>query len=434
MSWTVAADTSRRGIALANSNEHASEIRAQALTAGGLQAPLKMELGKIPAHGQKANLSSELTESPGEASCLMAEGIPPEVKGFFLVGNFDLKRLDGVGGHLSASDELYFPVVRQNASSATYVFLSSPTTEAKEGVWLRLFDENGVFRAEKEVQIAHQGTLEGTLDQIFGTPLQLEEGYIEVIAPTLLRGFELLADAEAFHALPAQTVQGTQRLFAPHFLVARNSGSTLRLLNSGDRDVTAVLKGYTDDGAVIGTAEVTLYARKLYRGSITELLEIDPSELGETENVTGYLTVEMSGGTHHLPKVIGALTFHGDNGKWVSTLPLLTHGRFRTHFLHVAQSVGSRMFTGLAILNPGGVEATVRVHVYDEEGNRSGAKELKIAAGSRLVDLLAGPQFFGSSFEQVKGHFKVESDLPVMAFALFGHSDLRFMSAIEGQD
>ena len=61
----------------------------------------------------------------------------------------------------------------------------------------------------------------------------------------------------------------------------------------------------------MGTAEITINSRKLYKGSLTELLDIDPSKLGKNENIVGYLTVEMTDGTHHLPKVIGALTFQG---------------------------------------------------------------------------------------------------------------------------
>jgi len=143
----------------------------------------------------------------------------------------------------------------------------------------------------------------------------------------------------------------------------------------------------------MGTAEITINSRKLYKGSLTELLDIDPSKLGKNENIVGYLTVEMTDGTHHLPKVIGALTFQGNDGKWVSTLPLLSRGRNRTLFLHVAQSAEVKMFTGLAILNAGDAKATVTVEVYDEDGNQSAKKEFKnrlwthsYLAANRLCD------------------------------------------------
>jgi len=299
---------------------------------------------------------------------------------------------------------------------------------------LSLFNQEGVFQLEKTVQLSGLGTLSGTLDQLFDQEINIDEGYIEVKTQMPLRGFEFLGKAEAYHALTAQPVYGANRLVAPHFFAARDGGSTLRLLNVGDKDVTAILKSYTDSGEVMGTAEITINSRKLYKGSLTKLLDIDTSKLDKNENIIGYLTVEMTNGTHHLPKVMGALTFQGNDGKWVSTLPLLSRGRNRTLFLHVAQSAEIKMFTGLAILNVGDAEATVQVEVYDENGNQSATKELKIAAGSRVVDVLAGPQFFGSSFEQVKGHIKVLSNLPVMSFALFGHNDQRFMSAIEGQE
>jgi hypothetical protein len=422
------------GIALANPHDFESDIRIKALTSGGQEKALKLELGKVSSQGQKANLASELLDNPSEASCLMAEGVPPEIKGFFMVGNFNLKRLDGVGGFLKASDELYFPLARKNETDETYLFLFSSSTSTDQSVSLNLFDSNGEFRAEKEAKIAGLGTLEGTLDQIFDEPVNIEEGYIEVRAGAPLRGFEFLGGGEAYHAMTAQPVYGTKRLVSPHFFASRSGGSTLRLLNAGDRDVNATLTGFNDSGEVIETSEITIGAHTLYKGSVTELLDIDTSKLGSNENLIGYLTVEMTNGTHHLPKVIGTLTFQGNNGKWVSTLPLLERGRNRTLFLHVAQSPEVKMFTGLAILNAGDSEATVTAEVYDEEGNQTGTKELKIPAGHRVVDVLAGPQLFSSEFSQVKGHIKVLSDLPVMSFALFGHNDQRFMSAIEGQE
>ncbi len=51
----------------------------------------------------------------------------------------------------------------------------------------------------------------------------------------------------------------------------------------------------------------------------------------------------------------------------------------------------------------------------------------------RLVDILDGDGFFGPGFEQVGGHLKILSDLPVVVFALFGDFDSHFLSAIEGQ-
>jgi hypothetical protein len=422
------------GIALANPNDYESELRVKALTSDGQEKPLKLGMGTAPSQGQKANTASELLENPSEASCLMAEGSPPEVKGFFMAGNYDLRRLDGVGGFLRASDELYFPIIRQTETDRTYLFLFNPSPEENQVAWLRLYDEQGEFQLEKEVQFAGLGTVEGTLEEIFEETVDLEEGYIEVKAQTQLRGFEFLGSPEAYHALTAQPVEGTDRLVAPHFYAARNGGSTLRLLNVGDRDVSAVLEGYDDGGEIMGTAEITINSWKLYNGSLAELLGIDTSKLGENENIVGYLTIDMTDGTHHLPKVIGSLTFHGNDGEWVSTLPLLSQGRNRTLFLHVAHSDELEMFTGVAILNDGDSEATVSVEVYDENGDQSGKKELKIAAGSRVVDILSGTRLFGPGFEQVKGHFKLLSDQPVMSFALFGGNDLRFMSAIEGQE
>ena len=51
----------------------------------------------------------------------------------------------------------------------------------------------------------------------------------------------------------------------------------------------------------------------------------------------------------------------------------------------------------------------------------------------RRIGLLDGPEFFGSGFDQAKGHVRVISNEPVVSFALFGSFGSEFLSAIEGQ-
>ena len=131
--------------------------------------------------------------------------------------------------------------------------------------------------------------------------------------------------------------------------------------------------------------------------------------------------------------MLGNISFTGNHGAFASTLPLLGRGHQNTVFLHVAQSETLKVFTGLAILNPTQEPASVTVRVFDQSGMQAGVRQLSIQPGRRFVDLLNSASLFGPDFQQVRGHFQVESSIPVVSFALFGDSGLNFLSAIEGQ-
>jgi len=122
------------------------------------------------------------------------------------------------------------------------------------------------------------------------------------------------------------------------------------------------------------------------------------------------------------------------NGDQVySTLPLVDTGLLETVFLQVAQSTALRVFTGLAILNVAQGEANVVLQAFGEDGQQTGSRSFKFNAGTRIVSLLNEDAFFGANFQQVKGHFKLTSDSPVITYALFGDLELRYLSAVEGQ-
>ena len=114
-------------------------------------------------------------------------------------------------------------------------------------------------------------------------------------------------------------------------------------------------------------------------------------------------------------------------------LPLLGQGRKYTRFLHVAQSNQERIFTGLTILNSESKVANVTVQAFDTSGTQTAVRDLEIPPQGRVLDVLNGPDFFGSEFVQIGGHVKVTSDIPIFTFSLFGDLESTFLSAIEGQ-
>ena len=62
---------------------------------------------------------------------------------------------------------------------------------------------------------------------------------------------------------------------------------------------------------------------------------------------------------------------------------------------------------------------------------RSGETTFVLEPRSRRVGLLSDSLYFGDSFEQVGGYFRVTANEAVFCFALFGGP--HFLAAIEGQ-
>ena len=100
-------------------------------------------------------------------------------------------------------------------------------------------------------------------------------------------------------------------------------------------------------------------------------------------------------------------------------------------FLHVAQSEVSKVFQGVAILNPNNEETTVLLQVWDEFGDIAAVRELTLPGMSRVSGLLTDSVFFGAGFEQVKGHIRIFSTAPVISYSLFGGE--HFLAAVQGQ-
>ena len=113
---------------------------------------------------------------------------------------------------------------------------------------------------------------------------------------------------------------------------------------------------------------------------------------------------------------------------------MIPSGSSEIRFLHVAQSSGLNLFTGLALLNPSqDVSSTVEVRAVDIDGRVTAKRTLTIEPGVRKIGLLSDEGFFGATFEQVGGHLELTASSEILAFALFGDGNSQYLAAIEGQ-
>jgi len=390
----------------------------------------------LEPQGQDAFLTQDILGQGADAVSIVAQGQQGPIQGFFMVGTHDSKNLDGIGGTLHESNQLYFPLARQKGTTeATLLFILNVKEEGDPAVRIRLFDQSGTLLRETTLPIAAFGSIVGTLDEIYNDPgLECEECFVEVTTNVVpVSGFLFYSQQQNFSSMTAQLGINTRLLLVPHLFADAGDGDTeIRILNTGFNKATVEIMAYDDLSNELGAASFEIEPMELFVASAKTLLNLQPVGL-----MSGHLKVHASGGTvgivEQAATLVGVVSFTGNNSKFRSTLPMIKDGQKETLLLQVAQSVEWRMFTGLSILVPGNNPAVVTIQAYSEDGELTAQRTVTIAAGNRLVQLLDDAQLFGFGFEQVKGHLKIVSDEPVLVFALFGDYLSEFLAAIEGQ-
>ena len=123
------------------------------------------------------------------------------------------------------------------AAATTLLFLFNDANEPDPSVLLRLCATDGTLLQEASVAIAAQGSIVGTLSDLFGSSVEIDEGYVQVQSTLPLRGFDFLAGSDDFSSMTAQVGVQTRQLVVPRLFVDNHGGDTeIRLLNVGDTE------------------------------------------------------------------------------------------------------------------------------------------------------------------------------------------------------
>ncbi|UCF39062.1 MAG: DUF11 domain-containing protein [Acidobacteriota bacterium] len=389
----------------------------------------ELENRLLPPNGQIARTARDITDRTG-VKTLSARGVDSPVEGFFLLGDITLSSLDGVAGNFVEAEDLVFPIAKESATESTQLVLYNPSVQEGVSVVLRLYDSSGRALDAATTALPPMGSLGTSIPDLFG--ISNVGGYIVASAQNPIRGLAVYSNGSEIMALPAQAYQSVKRLIVPHFFSLNEDTTKLTLLNTGAEPVLTFVKAYSDEGQFLDGAVIELEAGGMKERAVQNLLHL-PAEV-----ITGYLIIDFdatgsSQGASDGVAVQGFVTFTTGGAKTLAALPLRESGDSDSKFLHVAQSQEFRLFTGLAILNPGGTATDVTVRVFDEDGQLTAERTITdLGGGHRVLKLLA--EFLEEpGFEAVGGHFEVVSESPVVVFALFGDAHQRYLAAIEGQ-
>ncbi|MEJ2146747.1 MAG: hypothetical protein P8020_16580 [Acidobacteriota bacterium] len=425
------------GSAVVNPGEAPGNLVLEGLDAQGERLFLSNPAAVLDGLGQKAFTEGDLGPGVVGSATLLARGTTDPLEGFFMSGDSRLTRLDGIGGELVDSKTLYFQIARETATESTRIFLFNPMLMPADAAEIVLFDAEGQPVARKTVSIPSDGVVYDSLRDLLEIPESFDGGYVRVESPVPLRGFEFHGNASYLEALPARPVEPVSSLWSPHFFLDDQGGRTdLRLLSLDQGIVEVEVQAFGDNGAELGTTTLELKPGQLMVADVGEIFELS-APTGQP--LSGYLHLILEPQGYVGPfaprvRVMGSVSFTAQAGRARSTLSLVRTARYRTWFLHVAQSPALQVFTGLALLNTSYyTTSTVELKAVDSAGHVTAETTIKIEPGTRKLGLLTDPDFFGETFEQVGGHLELDASYPIIPFALFGDFSSQYLSAIEGQ-
>jgi len=418
------------GVALLNTAATDNAVTITAIDSLGNE-----QLVKNPVFGpsvQEAFLAASLG-STGTQVAFKAKGAGEGLRGFFLVGDGRPDRLDGVGGKLPAATSLVFPIAAQSTDAKTVLFLTNPSGSQTADLTLRLVDRDGQAVQTASLSLAPGASRLAALNQLMPAAGIAGDSFLRLDANTAVQGFELLADQNEFSSASAQqSIPAATALWIPHFVLGVNGEDTeIRLVNVESQPVTARLKVYDDSANLLTTRDFSIPAGGLFVDWLSNLLGltvVPPSQ----PYISGHMVIDILNPGAGVG-ILGTATFTGPQRKARSTLPMWRQPHVDSLYLQVAQSTAQDVFTGLAIMNPNPTAVSVTVRVFTNEGHLAGERTLQIEPGQRVVDLLNGVRFFGPAFEQTGGHLTVAGDQPIVSFVVFGDSQSRWFSAVEGQ-
>jgi len=372
-------------------------------------------------------MTSELGNTDKNVEQLTVEGESGDVQGFFMVGDVETNRLDGVGGVQIPARFFYLPVAREDNNATTLVYLISQDSQETALVSATLHQIDGNVISTKNFEITPNGSFSGSIGKIFGEETELADGYIKISSSAYLSGYEIIATEKSIYAFSARRILLADRLFAPHFIAGAGNDSEIRIMNNSGEDVQSVVTLMDDSGQTMVSKSVQIGAARLTTLDLAGLLK-EKYDL-EAGLLSGSILVEFD----HQAEVSGTITMSTSGGEAVTAMPLASQGLLDFVFPQVAQSADGTIFMGFAIMNPGNQTANATLSVYNDSGVLTASKQLVLPPLHRITDLLSGESFFGSGFSQMGGHIKLTSDQPLVSVSIYGDYQGRYLSTVEGQ-
>jgi len=416
------------GLAVLNLSAAAANLTFKAYSDGGVL--LATAQRRLESLKQMAQLVQEVFPALSQnEGWLLMESDQPNVEGFFLIFDGDPTVMDGTSLGGAALGEFVLP-----GADDAEISLINPSDSTAAGT-LEYTNESGGIVASQAVSVPPRAR--STVRTRLLRPPDVKGGCVfyrgDALAGMMLLGNESwlgvlgVLDTSPAPSAPTsgQAQSAITTLYAPQFAFGGGYVSVLDVVNLESKEIRLTLKLIGDNGVQVGsTGELTLGPRGAARIDSPSLFGLAASD----QLLQGYVVLKSSAG-----RFAGWIRFTDPaQGSFGSSLALVKTGPATTYFSQVAQN--DLYFTGLAVLNLGEREGSVRVTVCDTAGTPLASGIQTLPAGGRFSRLLT--QLVGPLPDITKGYFSVTATQPMAGFALFGtyrNGQVNVLSAIPPQ-
>ncbi len=420
-SWT--------GIAITNTGLGSADLTFTALDPEGnaLAGPdiVNPATRRIYGGDQLAILDTEIFGNgilqSGPNSWVRVESSSSGISGFYLMFNGGVFLMDG--SHFSAAPMADFVLTGIEDSGSTRISIANDdSVDAR--VDFDLVTAGGSVLESASRSVKARGSMAADLfGDLFIGAAPDPTNYVRAYSNPAVHAFELmLQGTDSIAVLSGQQAgAGSTVLFSPQYVADGTYRTSLSIVNLDSKTGSIRLRLRGDDGSQIGTDRTaTLQPNgKLY---------IEDQEFFQASQTSGgYVEIASDG-----IKLAGSVLFGDINRRaFFSALPLVSGLQTSAVFSHIASD--DFYFTGIAVVNPNVTEASVELQVYSAAGNLIDSTRIRIPAGQRRCRLLTEflPSMAGKA--QLNGYMRLNADIPVASFCLFGTHDLSVLSAIPGQ-
>ena len=366
----------------------------------------------LPPSQQLARLGAEIFPglSPDFNGWMVMKSNIGPLPCFFLLFDDRLNYMDGA----TVSDNVVQEFILPLKDDAEFIFLN-PQSRTTVPYRLEFVSSQGSTLASQSGNIPPMGKVILASNSL--VPDAAIPGYFRGYSENGVVPLEIVQQKNQWMAVlnGMDVLTGAEELFAPHYVVGNGYETNMDVINLTFNSNPIRMELFDSSGRKLGTTvQTSIPARGSQRFSGVGMFGVEPP-------VNGY--IRLRGG-----KLTGSVLFTDPASRsFGSALQFVGAGRKEFTFSQVAQS--KDFYTGLAAINTNNQPTIVRVEVFaDEWGVRRGWGSVTIPAGgkiSRLLNELVGPLPV-----MTRGYFKVNSDLPIATFAVFGTWDEQALSAI----
>ncbi|MFB3904538.1 MAG: S8 family serine peptidase [Acidobacteriota bacterium] len=405
------------GLAMVNSSSETAHVELSGFNITGSTAGASYKKD-IPAGSQFSILLSEALPNLKQGWVRITSN-KPDFMSFSLLGNNGLTKMDGAQLSNAISPRLLFPEIRGQASSDTQIYVVNPNAD-QVSVVLTFHTPGRNYTLTYTVN-AH-GALVRSFSKTFGS--YSGSGYltVEAKAEKPLFAMEIFSNGKSLAGLLGLDMTRPQaKLYGAQLAVTSAVDTILNVINLGTTAADLTLEAFDEAGTLIKSVVVNkLGGGQQYRKTASEIFGLD-------KDLVGWARVSTTEA-----QLAGCLVFSDTTGNFMASLPLQAVGVREFVLGHVAQT--DEVFTGVTLLNAGTDYAQVSLEVFgvvDGKGVSNGMALFELKPYEKRARLLA--EYLPGLANQDKGFVRVRSSAPIFGFELFGHNQLRFMSAVPQQ-